>query len=191
MWRTWKDCLSWGFSGTYLSNLHFPFPHLDGLLQFPIEDLLPHIHHHLGRAELSQLFAELFVQSLSLGPVLGWEGPIKPGILAVLAYWTYWSWHLSPLSMEFSKSCWNFQRSGENHKILMMIFFNKWWCFHSVQKHKVQSKREFFPSIFPLLRNLFSLLWFLRFGGFWGKTMYLSTLWFDQSQLTFCKIYVT
>lgn len=66
------------FSATHLRDLHFPFPHLDGLLQVPIYGLLLDVQHHRWRSELGQLLPELLVQGLGFGPVLGWEGPIEP-----------------------------------------------------------------------------------------------------------------
>lgn len=68
-----------GFSATHLRNLHFPFPHLDGLLQVPINGLLLDVQHHRRRSELRQLLPELLVQGLGFGPVLGGEGPIEIG----------------------------------------------------------------------------------------------------------------
>ena len=55
----------------HLCDLHFPLPHPDGLLQVPVADLLPDVHHHLWSSELRQLLPELHVQSQGLGPVLG------------------------------------------------------------------------------------------------------------------------
>ena len=60
-----------GGLGTHLCDLHFPLPHPDSLLQVPVADLLPDIHHHLWSSELRQLLPELPVQSQGLGPVLG------------------------------------------------------------------------------------------------------------------------
>ena len=83
---------------THLCDLHFPLPHPDGLLQVPVADLLPDVHHHLWSSELRQLLPELLVQSQGLGPVLGGgRDQLDCGLP-----WqfqpprTYWSWQLPP-----------------------------------------------------------------------------------------------
>ena len=83
---------------THLCDLHFPLPHPDGLLQVPVADLLPDVHHHLWSSELRQLLPELLVQSQGLGPVLGGgRDQLDCGLP-----WqfqpprTYWSWLLPP-----------------------------------------------------------------------------------------------
>lgn len=60
--------------GAHLCDLHFPLPHPDGLLQVPIADLLPNVHHHLWSSELRQLLPELHVQSRALARSPGGEG---------------------------------------------------------------------------------------------------------------------